>query len=364
MKKICLLLTAILMATMTFAYDFTVVDNYGNTIYLQFSFSGEDCVEVTNNNGTYGAYSGTVEIPAEVLATKPGDTAPKMYPVATISLEAFRECHGLTKVILPTSIRTIEPFAFYKCDQMETITLPGGVNLIYGHALAECSQLKEIICLADAQPTLMDTTAFCTKIDTIPATSTDDEWYNCHEIASLKVPVKKLDEYKYSIWSECFTTVEGIDCGNSVVEELHATTADIKWRPEKKVVQYTIDIYKGGNPFAQYIFDGEGKEVSHQKFAPAIHKADTTQNTTSYFVVTLEGLSENTGYSYTVHGLNNQSEQIYQDNGAFKTKAKDEDGIEQITNDSLPMTSKFLRNGMLLIERNGRRYTAEGKELE
>ena len=360
MKKINLLLTALFVATAAFAYDFTVVDNYGNTIYLQFSFTGEDYVEVTNN-GKYGSYTGIVEIPAEVPATKPGDTAPKMYPVASISLEAFRECHGLTKVILPTSIRTIDAFAFYKCDQMETVTLPGGVNDIYGYSFAECRQLKEIICLADVQPTLWDTTAFCTQIDTFPRPAGDE--YDCHEIESLKVPNKKLNDYTYSVWSECFKKIEGIDCGNAVVEELHATTAQIKWRPDEKVVQYTVDIYKGSEHYAQYIIDGAGQEVSHQQFVPALHKADTTVNTTDYYVIALEGLSENTGYSYTVHGLNAVNQQIYQDNGSFKTKSKDEDGIEQITNDRLPMTNKFLRNGTLLIERKGTTYTSSGQRL-
>lgn len=356
MKKISLLMSAILMATMTFAYDFTVVDNYGNTIYLNRSVTGANEVEVTNN-GTYGCYSGTVEIPEGV--TPPGSMpGAEPFKVTAIDVEAFRECHGLTKVILPTSIQTIRAFAFYKCDQMETVTLPGGVNEIYGFSFAECRQLKEIICLADAQPTLWDTTAFCTRIDTFPRPAGDE--YDCHEIESLKVPNKKLDDYTYSVWSECFNKIEGIDCGISVVEELKSTSAEIKWKPAKDVVQYTIDVYSESTLIARYLIDGEGKEISHQRLA-AIHKADTTVNTTEFFVITVDQLTENSMYTYTVHGINNTNEQVYQDNGAFKTKAKDEDGIEQITNDQLPMTNKFLRNGMLFIERNGRFYSPSGQ---
>ena len=38
-------------------------------------------------------------------------------------------------------------------------------------------------------------------------------------------------------------------------------------------------------------------------------------------------------------------------------------GVEQITNDQSPMTNKTIRDGRLLIERNGETYTIEGKRL-
>lgn len=356
MKKISLLITAILMATMTFAYDFTVVDNYGNTIYLNRSVTGANEVEVTNN-GTYGCYSGTVEIPEGV--TPPGSMpGAEPFKVTAIDVEAFRECHGLTKVILPTSIQTIRAFAFYKCDQMETVTLPGGVNEIYGFSFAECRQLKEIICLADAQPTLWDTTAFCTRIDTFPRPAGDE--YDCHEIESLKVPNKKLNDYTYSVWSECFNKIEGIDCGISVVEELKSTSAEIKWKPAEEVFMYTIDIYCEGQPFAQYIVDGEGLEISHQRFA-AIHKADTTMNTTDYFVITMDNLTPNTGYSYTIHGMNGLNEQVYQDDGAFKTKGRDDEAIESVMRTSSSVIRKVIKDGVMIIEHNGASYSPSGQ---
>ena len=358
MKKIYLLLTALMMAEMTFAYDFTVVDNYGNNIYLQFSVTGEDFLEVTNS-GTYGSYTGTVEIPSEILATKPGDTSPKMLPVAVISDEAFRECHGLTKIILPTSLTDIRNLAFFECDNLQEVTIPGGVKNIWSMAFANCSNLTEVTCLADERPMVMDSSVFCTRIDTIHYPAGDE--YMFQEVETLKVPNQKLAEYRSpSLWIENFANIVGIDCGISVVEELKSSSAEIKWKPDERVSTFIITVYQGDSLYAQYIMDGEGKEISHEKFA---HKADTTVNSTTFYVITLDGLTENTSYSYTVHGFDNQSMQVYQDNGSFKTKSKDEDGIEQITNDQVPMTNKFLRDGVLIIERNGHRYTVEGKEM-
>jgi len=356
MKKTSLLITALLTATWMFAYDFTEKDNYGNTIYFERSLTGANEVTVTNS-GSYGSYTGTVEIPAEVLP--PGSMpSAEPYKVTAIGMEAFRECHGLTKVILPTSITEIQNLAFYECDNLESVIIPGGVSIIYGLAFANCSKLTEVICLADIVPALMDSSAFCTKIDTIPMPGGDE--YNYHEIETLKVPIKKVAGYKVTpMWKECFKNIVGIDCGTSVVESLKSTYAEIKWKPAEDVVLYTIDVYSGDNLFAQYIVDGEGLEISHQRFA-AIHKADTTMNTTDYFVITMDNLTPNTGYSYTIHGTNTLNEQVYQDDGAFKTKSRDDEAIESVTRTSSAIR-KVIKDGIMIIEHNGSSYSPSGQ---
>ena len=47
----------------------------------------------------------------------------------------------------------------------------------------------------------------------------------------------------------------------------------------------------------------------------------------------------------------------------IQTNLDGEQGIDQITNDQLPMTNKVLRNGMLLINRDGKIYTVTGTEV-
>ena len=44
----------------------------------------------------------------------------------------------------------------------------------------------------------------------------------------------------------------------------------------------------------------------------------------------------------------------------IETNLGDDQGIDQITNDQLPMTNKVIYNGMLFIERNGKIYNAQG----
>lgn len=356
MKKTSLLITALLTATWMFAYDFTEKDNYGNTIYFERSLTGANEVTVTNS-GSYGSYTGTVEIPEEVLppGSMPGSDP---YKVTAIGLEAFRECHGLTKVIIPTSVREIQNMAFFECDNLTSVIIPGGVQTIYNLAFANCSKLTEVTCLADRKPMLMDSSSFCTKIDTLHLPV---EEYYYHEIETLYVPEKKVVDYQSpSMWKECFKNIVGIDCGTSVVESLKSTYAEIKWKPAKDVVLYTINVYSEDNLFAQYIVDGEGNEVSHERYAPAIHKADTTMNTTDYFVITMDNLTPNTGYSYTIHGTNTLNEQVYQDDGAFKTKSRDDEAIESVTRTSSAIR-KVIKDGIMIIEHNGSSYSPSGQ---
>ena len=48
----------------------------------------------------------------------------------------------------------------------------------------------------------------------------------------------------------------------------------------------------------------------------------------------------------------------------INTNLDDEQGIDQITNDQLPMTNKVIYNGMLFIERNGKIYNAQGALID
>jgi len=48
----------------------------------------------------------------------------------------------------------------------------------------------------------------------------------------------------------------------------------------------------------------------------------------------------------------------------ISTNLDGEQGIDQITNDQLPMTNKVIYNGMLFIERNGKIYNAQGALID
>lgn len=77
--------------------------------------------------------SGTVTIPAQWNGL----------PVTSIHSYAFDNCSGVTKIILPDSIKTIESFAFFSCGMLE-ISIPASVSTIGASAFYGCKALKKL----------------------------------------------------------------------------------------------------------------------------------------------------------------------------------------------------------------------------
>ena len=53
--------------------------------------------------------------------------------------------HGITSVIMPTSLRWIGSYAFAECTSLESVTIPDGVTDIGPCAFAECVRLTSIV---------------------------------------------------------------------------------------------------------------------------------------------------------------------------------------------------------------------------
>ena len=77
--------------------------------------------------------SGTVTIPAQWNGL----------PVTSIHSHAFDNCSGVTKIILPDSIKTIESYAFFSCGMLE-ISIPASVSTIGASAFYGCKALKKL----------------------------------------------------------------------------------------------------------------------------------------------------------------------------------------------------------------------------
>lgn len=77
--------------------------------------------------------SGTVTVPAQWNGL----------PVTSIHSYAFDNCSGVTKIILPDSIKTIESFAFFSCGMLE-ISIPASVSTIGASAFYGCKALKKL----------------------------------------------------------------------------------------------------------------------------------------------------------------------------------------------------------------------------
>ena len=153
--------------------------------------------------------------------------------------------------------------------------------------------------------------------------------------------------------------------GFSNVKDTTATTATITWVPEPDVVQYTVSIYLQDALYAQYIVDGNG-QVTDTVVQPSALIAKMRKkklDSSETFTISIGGLKPSTNYSYDVTGYNAASEAVYQETGYFTTSPKDEEGIDQISNDQSPMTNKVIEDGRLLILRGDKVFTIIGQEL-
>ena len=111
-----------------YAYDFQ-----SNDIY--YSIGDNNTVSVSSGEI---AYSGYVEIPNFV--TYNGVT----YSVTSIGISAFKNCSGLSSVIIPNSVTAIGSTAFGDCSNLSVINLPNSVTEIGDAAFYGCSSLTTI----------------------------------------------------------------------------------------------------------------------------------------------------------------------------------------------------------------------------
>lgn len=65
-------------------------------------------------------------------------------PVVAVEEAAFKDCLGLTSVVIPKSVKRIGNHAFYDCSRLERVELPEGLTSIEGRAFVGCRSLLNL----------------------------------------------------------------------------------------------------------------------------------------------------------------------------------------------------------------------------
>ncbi len=120
------------------AYDFSAGNIYYNINEKTLT------AEVTYASDSYNSYSGMVVVPANV------NNNGKTYNVVAVGDNAFRDCTGLTGVILGPNVATIGNRAFLNCSALTAVNITVGVTEIGDYAFAQCSTLNTVIMNNDA----------------------------------------------------------------------------------------------------------------------------------------------------------------------------------------------------------------------
>ena len=126
--------------------------------------------------------SGTVTIPAQWNGL----------PVTSIHSYAFDNCSGVTKIILPDSIKTIESFAFFSCGMLE-ISIPASVSTIGASAFYGCKALKKLA-LPEGLKTISRQLFTYSGVQAvyIPASVTSIEAYASYDHSDAETPLKAV----------------------------------------------------------------------------------------------------------------------------------------------------------------------------
>ncbi|MBO7143961.1 MAG: leucine-rich repeat domain-containing protein [Salinivirgaceae bacterium] len=128
-----ILIIAFLLMTSVSAMGFTI-----DSLNLEFSFTYLDNQQVVSVKASETKPEGDLVIPSTVEYD--GET----YTVASISWFGFRECSGLTSVIIPNSVRTIGEYAFADCKNLTSVVIGDSVKKIGKNAFLYCNSLTKV----------------------------------------------------------------------------------------------------------------------------------------------------------------------------------------------------------------------------
>ena len=205
MRRITLLLCFLLSTTVwTFAYDFQSGDLYYNII-------SDSTVEVTSDRYYSGLTS--VIIPESVTYN---DTT---YSVTSIGESAFYHCRSLTSITIPNSVTTIEYNAFRYCTGLTSVTIPNSVTTIGGWAFSSCTGLTSITIPNSIMTIEESAFSDCTSLTsvTIPNSVTTigkSAFSGCTGLTSITIP-NSIMTIEESAFSGC-TGLTSITIPNSV----------------------------------------------------------------------------------------------------------------------------------------------------
>ena len=253
----------------------------------------------------------------------------------------------IQKIVLPTGITHIGNDAFQDCMGLRDIDLPYTLETIGDYSFNGCRRLITINCYP-LLPPIAESTSFS------------------NYSANLYAPCDNLDEYKYDMvfgqfkYFECIGS-ESVSTNGTVVTP-GSTDVTITWPTDENADTYTIVIMKGDVIFCKLLFNKEG-QLLNIAFAPGRdgqNRALYAAQTANGLRFTVTGLEEKTKYGYDVSAQDEENNTISSYTGEFTTQSTT--AVDNITTNNASI-QKVIRDGQLIIVRNGVEYNAVGQEM-
>ena len=290
--------------------------------------------------------------------------------IELLSDGAFKNCTDMTSVTIPVSVTNIGRWTFETCSGLTSVTIPNSVTSIGEGAFSGCSGLTSVTLGTSVE--VIEEYAFgaCTAIETItcysmrPPTANNGAFANLDYSTIVYVPADYLNTYKiHDFWG--VYDVRPIGASKTETTEVKveptATTADVIWPAVENAATYELVIKdKNGNVVCTLIFNANGQLT---QIAFGASARDNTAQAAG-FAFTVTGLEEGTSYDLTITAKDANEQPIATYSGSFTTTSEGvPTGIDNtpfLSGEGRGEASKILRNGEVLILRDGKTYTIQG----
>lgn len=296
---------------------------------------------------------------AQTFSGQCGDNLYWSYQNNTLTISGFGEMNDnrpwglfineIQHVVLPNGITHIGDGAFSDCTGLIEITIPYTVTSIGDYAFAGCRKLVQVNCYA-INPPMAESTSFAN--------------YNVY----LNVPCDNLQDYQLDMIFGSFKYIQcmGTDSENmptdDVVVSPGTNDVTITWPTEGNADTYTIVIKKGNEVFCTLTFNAEG-QLLNIAFAPGRdgnHPVQYAEQAGKGYRFTVTSLESGTKYSYNIDVKDASNKTIKSHSGEFTTQSTT--AVDNVTTNNASI-QKIMRDGQLIIIRNGVEYNAVGQEM-
>ena len=271
---------------------------------------------------------------------------------------------------IPNSVTSIGDYAFAACSSLTSVTIPNSVTGIGDRAFADCESLKTVVLGSSVKVLETSAFAYCSALETItcysmrPPTVNQDALYGLDYSTIVYVPADYLNTYKmHDAWG--LYDVRPLGATSTETEDVKITPseneANVTWPSVTGAASYELVIKdKDGNIVCTLIFNANGQLTSIAFNAPSRNGVPAqTQN--AGFSFTITGLDSGTNYNLTLTAKDNSGNIIEETTIPFHTDYPE--GIENVQGNELQST-KVIKDGQVLILRNGKTYTMQGQEVK
>ena len=257
---------------------------------------------------------------------------------------------------------SIGEYAFSNTPKLAELHIGTNVENIGANAFSGCRCLYDIYC-NPTYPPFAETNSFAN--------------YNVY----VHVPCASLDAYDMDVVFGSFKYVECIGAEDTVITDKTVTVvpgdadATFTWPVTDNAETYSLVIAKDGVTFCTLVFNAQGQLLSitfnpRRQNAPAAEgttPATYAEMTANGFRFTVTGLDEGTAYAYTLTVRNAANTVLETYTGDFTTLSNTPTGISDSPDATETVSDKgaekLLRDGQVLIIRNGVAYDMMGQTL-